>query len=112
MSYHIRADWFDENQYPRETTPRRWAFEFLLRNPRYQEDYNELVAPWRGILEHRRPEDAFLYDPPRLPEESRDEWAKRAIANGANGLRCWSKKKRVLPQVALGCPREVFGSIY
>ena len=41
-------DWRDPTQYPdgKSTPGRRWAWEFLRRNPRYQELWEELVAPY------------------------------------------------------------------
>ena len=52
-----RPDWKDDNQYPdtSKTSAQRWAWEFLRRNPNYQQDWDRYV----GIL---KPIDERLKD--------------------------------------------------
>lgn len=77
---------------------RRWAWEFLRRNPAYQADWLAYAETCREILPSWTPGEAFaddpvealrlhdllhenerfkVYDPPRLPGENEEAWAFR-----------------------------------
>jgi hypothetical protein len=41
-----RPDWKDPNAYPNpNTSPLQWAWEFLRRNPRYEQQWKKLIQP-------------------------------------------------------------------
>jgi hypothetical protein len=87
------ANWKDEQAYPRgnKISARRWAWEFLRRNPNYQEDWAKVVARWKEILPNFEPDKVLsdneaamiederfdLFEPPKLPKETDDQWIER-----------------------------------
>jgi hypothetical protein len=80
-------DWRDERQYPEPKTASqvRWYWEFLRRNPEYQEDYERV----RHLLDEngfQRQDfdtyegpinEAFVYDPPALEGEDTRGYSQR-----------------------------------
>lgn len=88
------SDWRSAGDYPCADTAsaEQWAWEFLRRNPQYQQDWAGYVqrcravvpgfaqgeeltqADFRSLLEH---DSLQVYDPPRLDGETEGEWIRR-----------------------------------
>lgn len=88
------SDWRCTDGYPRAdaASVEQWAWEFLRRNPQYQQDWTDYVHrcqavvpgfargteltkdDFRSLLEH---ESLQVYDPPRLDGETEEEWIRR-----------------------------------
>lgn len=88
------SDWRCADGYPRADVAsiEQWAWEFLRRNPQYQQDWADYahrcraVVPgfaqgaeltkdeFRSLLEH---ESLQVYDPPRLDDETEEGWIRR-----------------------------------
>lgn len=106
------ANWKDKAAYPRGAAIsfRRWAWEFLRRNPSYQEDWEAYCSVCRAILPNCEPGTAFsddpdegarlagvLYnddrflvcDPEKLDGESEEEWVRRVGRGTYTPLNCW-----------------------
>lgn len=94
------ADWRKPNEYPKgaRVSLRRWAWEFLRRNPAYQADWLAYAETCREILPSWTPGEAFAddpaealrlhdllhederfkaYEPARLPGEREAAWVVR-----------------------------------
>lgn len=78
-------DWRDKSAYPKHNSKKRWAWEFLRRNPEYQKDYLHYSSlldlyPRGGNLEAYPDvvlsENPFVYrcDPPALCGETYHEY--------------------------------------
>jgi hypothetical protein len=80
ISRYTAAEWTDASAYPpREgTRMRRWAWEFLRRNPEYQMDYERWIrnAPqrWPGPEKDLK---WYQCDPPALPGETYAKYERR-----------------------------------
>jgi hypothetical protein len=80
ISRYTAAEWNDASTYPprKGTRMRRWAWEFLRRNPDYQADYERWIRnapqPWPGP-----DKDLTWYqcDPPALPDETYAQYERR-----------------------------------
>jgi hypothetical protein len=98
------ANWKDTSEYPKcETTSlARLAWEFLRRNPGYQNDWAEYLQLCRKIIPEYDPDDwrqhrftlldhpdYVRYDPPRLNGESEGEWTRRTGGLGRYNLYRW-----------------------
>ena len=93
-------DWRDEKSYdfPKKNDWSRWAWEFLRRNPEYQEAWREyyIDGPLKWVVklfeerkslsskemvavvsENEDRWDNFICEPPALPEETEDQWIAR-----------------------------------
>ncbi len=68
-----RADWRDASQYPNatNTSPVKWAWEFLRRNPDYSADWDRVAMALRAVAQ-RRPDMAGYVE--CLIKDSPDDW--------------------------------------
>ena len=94
------ADWRNLAEYPNsdKASLHQWAWEFLRRNPEYQADWRAVMARTVEILPTFKPGDAIseqdritlederydVYEPPKLPGESDNQWIDR-VGTGHRG---------------------------
>lgn len=85
-------DWREASAYPdpKKTTPKQWAWEFLRRNPKYQQDYGK----WRETPKVARggsakPDDFYTHvlDPPALQNETSNGYGERMAKMGEESIK-------------------------
>lgn len=101
-------DWKDASEYPkwRTVSLARLAWEFLRRNPGYQESWEEYLKLSKEIIPEYDPDrwrqyrfvlldhpNYVRYDPPRLDGESEGEWTRRTGGLGRYNLHRWYAHK-------------------
>jgi len=105
-----KPDWQKSSDYPpaNEKNRRRWAWEFLRRNPEYQADYIKIQSHplLKGNLSEREIKkfpECFVFDPPLKKRENFKEWAKR-IKNGKKKGKIKLLRKKLSEKYKLGIP--------
>jgi hypothetical protein len=104
------SNWTDSDAYPKwgKSSLRRFAWEFLRRNPEYQSDWDKYLSICRSVLPHYDPRielsqsdydkleyspDHQHFEPPRLGQESEDEWRSRVKTGRITALPIWYARK-------------------
>lgn len=104
------ANWKNEGEYPKwgSASMRRFAWEFLRRNPEYQKDWADYLDSCRRIIPSYEPHalsgesdndlleehlDYFRYEPPRLDGEDENAWIDRVGRGSRITLHSWYAKK-------------------
>lgn len=86
-------DWKKKSDYPfsEKTSPEEWAWEFLKRNPDYQNDHADMLATYENLEKDHGPRKkwnkktikddprACIYDPPKMKGESDNQWIERCL---------------------------------
>ena len=101
---------------PKKTSMNRWAWEFLRRNPEYRKDVADYLAVCDSIIPRFNPlhpyphavsvedhnrlystlnsdERHSVYEPPREPVETEDEWVRRVGKGTITPLIVWYAAK-------------------
>lgn len=103
------ADWTNSSEYPKwSASLRRFAWEFLRRNPEYQKDWADYLDVCCSIIPHFSQQvklsDADYctledhpgfarYDPPLLAGENESSWLKRVGRGTRMSLSDWYARK-------------------
>ncbi len=69
-----------------------WAWEFLRRDKKYQEEYEILKSDAKELEQRygtdwKKKEEAKLYSPIKLPNETDDKWRRRVALSGGKAKR-------------------------
>ena len=120
-------NWKDPHAYPdpRSIPPPQMAWEFLRRNPRYQQDYQEYAqrlgallkdypeglknkADWSSLLNDPR---ANIYEPPKRFDETESAWIRRVGQGTVTPINVWYARRwgirRNPPDPSKDCPRNL-----
>lgn len=98
------ADWRDESRYPKRgahLSPRRWAWEFLRRNPNYQAEWQTYCDTVASILADNGGDESAIEDDPRflrsdperLPGEDDAAWVARVGRGTQTPIDTWCARE-------------------